>query len=460
MKKRFFIGLIPLLLSGAITSCYGNDDEPIEEEKKQEEEKPKETEEVKQYVITWKDYDGTILATSTVKEGVKPTYPKTTPTREADEDYTYEFANWYPSIVEAKENTTYTASYNGTPIEKEEEDGFFTLDSDVSPLRITFKDLVTNGGNHISLEKINDGTEWIITSSDFQTIPNKGKLVIPSKYEGLKIVGIGEGAFVGQEKLEEIVFSNALKTIDDEAFSDTGLTSVTLPANLESCGYSAFSNNFSLKTVNINCSNCDFGVEIEGDASAVGCTFNGCEALEEVKFVEGTTVIAPGMFEWCAALASVTLPSTVKTICDSAFGFCEALTSIELPEGLERINFNAFMGIGIENITLPSSLTYTDSAFVDCESLQYAIIKSPSSNLGLTYTNFGRSGIEAIFYEGSKEDFDSKVEVILEYTKDNDVPDTALINSEDEENNIEILYYSETSAANSWHYVNNVPTRW
>ena len=457
MKKRFFIGLIPLLLSGAITSCYGNDDEPIEEEKKQEE-KPKETEEVKQYVITWKDYDGTILATSIVKEGVKPSYPKATPTREADEDYTYEFANWYPSIVEAKENTTYTASYNSTAIESEEEDGYFGLDGDGSPLHLTFDELKGNG--HISLEKNNNGTEWIITQSDFRTIPNKGKLVIPSKYEGLKIVGIGENAFLEQEKLEEIVFPNTLKNIDNEAFVNTGLTSVTLPANLESCGYGAFSDNYSLKIVNINCTNCNFGVDIEGDDSAVGCTFSGCEALEEVKFAEGTTVIAPGMFEWCSALASVTLPSTVKTICDSAFGFCEVLTSIELPEGLERINFNAFMGIGIENITLPSSLTYTDSAFVDCESLQYAIIKSPSSNLGLTYTNFGRSGIEAIFYEGSKEDFDSKVEVILEYTRDSDVPDTALINLEDEENNIEILYYSETSATNSWHYVNNVPTRW
>ena len=456
MKKRFFIGLIPLLLSGAITSCYGNDDEPIEEEKKQEE-KPKETEEVKQYVITWKDYDGTILATSTVKEGVKPTYPKTTPTREADDDYTYEFANWYPSIVEAKENTTYTASYNSTAIESEEEDGYFGLDGDGSPLHLTFDELKGNG--HISLEKNNNGTEWIITQSDFRTIPNKGKLVIPSKYEGLKIVGIGENAFLEQEKLEEIVFPNTLKTIDESAFIATGLTTLTLPANLEACDYSAFSDNIHLKTLNINCTNCNFGND--EDDSFGGSTFYGCEALEEVKFAEGTTVIAPAMFENCTALTSVTLPSTVKTICSDAFNSCEALTSIELPEGLERLNFNAFIyASGLEHITLPSSLTYTNSAFVDCDSLQYAIIKSPRSNLGLTYTNFGRSGIEAIFYEGSKEDFDSKVEVILEYTFDSNPPTTQLINSEDEENNIEILYYSETSATNSWHYVNNVPTRW
>ncbi len=65
------------------------------------------------YTITFKDYDGTVLKTSTVECGETPT-PPTSPTRGQDAMYEYEFAGWSPAITEVTGNQIYTATYNQT----------------------------------------------------------------------------------------------------------------------------------------------------------------------------------------------------------------------------------------------------------------------------------------------------------------------------------------------------------
>ena len=61
------------------------------------------------YTITWKNWDGSTLKTTTVQEGATPSYGGT-PTRPAD-SFTYTFKGWSPSIVAATRNATYTAEY-------------------------------------------------------------------------------------------------------------------------------------------------------------------------------------------------------------------------------------------------------------------------------------------------------------------------------------------------------------
>ena len=73
------------------------------------------------YTITFVNWDNTVLLKLTdVEEGTIPVYTGATPTRSEDEDYTYSFNGWSPTIVAATANATYTATYKATSKSGEE----------------------------------------------------------------------------------------------------------------------------------------------------------------------------------------------------------------------------------------------------------------------------------------------------------------------------------------------------
>lgn len=55
-------------------------------------------------------------------------------------------------------------------------------------------------------------------------------------------------------------------------------------------------------------------------------------------------------------LRSIILPEGLKTIGQNAFYYCKNLTSVTLPQGLEKISGHPFVGTGIPEIDLPSSV--------------------------------------------------------------------------------------------------------
>ena len=64
------------------------------------------------YTITFADWDGSVLATQKVMEGVTPSYSGETPVREG-----YTFIGWKPEIVAAVADAAYTAQYEAEPVE-------------------------------------------------------------------------------------------------------------------------------------------------------------------------------------------------------------------------------------------------------------------------------------------------------------------------------------------------------
>ncbi len=72
------------------------------------------------YTITWKNYNGSVLKVdSNVKENTIPKYTGSTPTRPDDSTYTYSWTGWTPTVVAAKSDATYTATYKATKKEAE-----------------------------------------------------------------------------------------------------------------------------------------------------------------------------------------------------------------------------------------------------------------------------------------------------------------------------------------------------
>lgn len=73
------------------------------------------------------------------------------------------------------------------------------------------------------------------------------------------VVSIGKSVFAGCSALEEITLPDGVKTLGDNCFSRSGLTSFVFPASLESIGYGCFAGAEKIKEMTINAGFKSFG---------------------------------------------------------------------------------------------------------------------------------------------------------------------------------------------------------
>lgn len=69
------------------------------------------TETLRNYPVTFQNWDGTVLQTGDVAYGATPAYTGETPVRPEDEQWVYRFSGWTPKIVPATGEAVYTAEY-------------------------------------------------------------------------------------------------------------------------------------------------------------------------------------------------------------------------------------------------------------------------------------------------------------------------------------------------------------
>ena len=72
------------------------------------------TETTNEYIITWKNLDGTELQSGKVAYGEMPKYNGENPTKPATAQYTYTFNGWTPAVAAVAGDATYTAQYTET----------------------------------------------------------------------------------------------------------------------------------------------------------------------------------------------------------------------------------------------------------------------------------------------------------------------------------------------------------
>ncbi|EMB44272.1 leucine-rich repeat domain-containing protein, partial [Treponema denticola] len=169
----------------------------------------------------------------------------------------------------------------------------------------------------------------------------------------------GNGKITGYKCAQEALPANLvipakigdeeIKEIDRFAFSDcTGLTSISLPANLTKIGHRAFWHCTGLTSISLPANL----TKIDDSA------FEGCTSLTSITLPANLTEIGYGAFFGCTGLTSVHLPANLTQIGYGAFFGCTGLTSVHLPANLTKIESGAFEGCtGLTSITLPANLT-------------------------------------------------------------------------------------------------------
>lgn len=172
---------------------------------------------------------------------------------------------------------------------------------------------------------------------------------------------IGKSAFLTKEYLTSgVEIPTNVKSIGEQAFEDTGITSLKLNDRLKEIGYCAFHNCKSLMGNLIIPENvtsigtCAF----EGDSKLTGgltlpksiselgyAAFRGDTGLNgQLIFESGINLeeIPGDAFRGCSFTGRVNVPQSVKKIGDSAFYSCPSINEVYIPAEIESIEENAF----------------------------------------------------------------------------------------------------------------------
>lgn len=168
------------------------------------------------------------------------------------------------------------------------------------------------------------------------------ELVIPSEINGETITGLAFGAFANNKNIVKVTLPSTIKTIAGQSFRYcTALAEVNLPDTVVDIRPGAFEKCYALTSIDLpesldNIAQNAFmesgltSIKFPNTLKSVGAyAFGDCTALAEADLGSVET-LDRGAFSGCTSLTSVVVPETVKTTDHHIFTDCTQLADIKI----------------------------------------------------------------------------------------------------------------------------------
>jgi len=239
-------------------------------------------------------------------------------------------------------------------------------------------------------------------------------VTVPATVNGYPVTTLRE-TFKDNTALKTVTLSDGLKTIESEAFSGSGITSIEIPDSVTEVDGFAFYECKELKTATLSKNMKEVAtycfaytgltsVTIPGNIKVIReYAFCGCPGIENITICDGVESIEYAAFtSWGSSkYTELRIPGSVKTIASSAF-YNPELESIVLEEGVQSFG-SLFNKTKVTNVTIPSTVTKIDSwAFQDCKGLTEITIPGTVKSVG-DYAFYNCTTLETVILEEGTE---------------------------------------------------------
>ena len=153
---------------------------------------------------------------------------------------------------------------------------------------------------------------------------------------GDKVTIIENGAFSGTKSLTNITLPEKLERIGYRAFYESALTSIYIPASVNSINSEPFANNGDLATITVDANNTTY---YDVDGKALMTDYYARKDLiagtKSMLIPEGTTNIGSRAFAGFTTEKELIIPESVNDIGSYAFLGCTGLTRVAIPRLLQ-----------------------------------------------------------------------------------------------------------------------------